>query len=153
MVDALDKFARRVLVFLAESLELPADVFQPILEAGSMNSGVSTLETIHYFAPARVAVDHAQSSASANCDAHVDRGLLTIIYSDVPSGLQVITPPQQQCSWSQALCGLCILEAALYLRCTSLHSAASFNCISHSSSQSVSINRPAQPFCYEGHVG
>ena len=98
MVETLDAFARRVLESLAKLLNLPADVFEPVLELGAVNPGASFLETIHYYAPAKTATTDAQSSASANCDAHVDRGLLTIIYSDVPSGLQVITPPQQQ--WS-----------------------------------------------------
>ena len=94
MVATLAEFAKRVLVSLAKLLELPADAFEPVLQSGTKNPSRSILDTIHYFAPAKIAVNAAQSSASANCDAHVDRGLLTVIYSDVPSGLQVSPSPQ-----------------------------------------------------------
>ena len=94
MLETLDEFARRVLMSLAELLKLPADAFEHVLDSGPVRCSASVLETIQYFAPAKTAINVAQSSAFTNCDAHVDRGLLTVIYSDVPSGLQVITHPQ-----------------------------------------------------------
>ncbi len=63
---------------------------------GSGHVAASSLEAIQYSAPdARV----GQAAQSANCEAHVHRGLLTIILADNVHGLQV----QPQCKIPQCL--------------------------------------------------
>ncbi|KAL3135555.1 hypothetical protein ABBQ38_006033 [Trebouxia sp. C0009 RCD-2024] len=91
VVQAFDDIARGILESLAKSLQLPADAFQPILDQTAVDSGkqsASSLEAIHYMMPEGVAT----SLGAPACEAHEDKGLLTLIYSDTAQGLHVEEP-------------------------------------------------------------
>ena len=87
MVQALDDVARRILAGLAQTLQLPADAFLPILDQTAVNlseQSASSLEAIHYKLPEGSVADLGAPA----CVAHEDKGLLTLIYSDAQQGLQ-----------------------------------------------------------------
>ncbi len=76
---------------MAESLSLPLTAFEPILDTAHVKKGqpsASSLEAIHYMLP-RDAAANPPTTTSAGCDAHVDKGLLTLVYSDIVNGLEV----------------------------------------------------------------
>ena len=80
-----------MLAQLAQQLEMPPDVFESIFDKPPvLTDGVaaSTLDTIHYPAP-NMTGPLVDANASANCEAHVDKGLLTLIFPDTEQGLQV----------------------------------------------------------------
>lgn len=88
MVQAFDDIARGVLEGLAKSLQLPADAFLPILDPTAVDNkkpSASSLEAIHYMLPE----DAITNSGAPACEAHEDKGLLTLIYSDQEQGLHV----------------------------------------------------------------
>ena len=89
MVQAFDDIAREHLEGIAKSLQLPAAAFLPILDSKALNSrkqSASSLEAIHYKLPEAATTHVAPSEA---CEAHGDKGLLTLIYADTEQGLQV----------------------------------------------------------------
>ena len=90
MVQALDDIARELLEGLANSLQLPKAAFLPILDPTAVDSSkpsACSLEAIHYMLPEGSVV--AGSDLPEACEAHEDKGLLTVIYSDTEQGLQV----------------------------------------------------------------
>ena len=85
MVQAFDDIAREQLEGIAKSLQLPAATFLPILDPTAVDSSrqsASSLEVVHYMLPADLGAPEA-------CEAHEDKGLLTLIYADTERGLQV----------------------------------------------------------------
>ena len=89
VVQAFDDVARGVLAGLAASLHMPPNTFQPVLDTAAVHSNkqsASSLEAIHYMLLESQA---ATSSAPEACQAHEDKGLLTLIYSDTEQGLWV----------------------------------------------------------------
>ena len=93
-IQTFDGLARDVLAQLAQQLKLPPDAFISLLDMPhSVNHGLmaasSSLDTIYYMAPS-IRGPAADADASANCGAHVDKGLLTLIFPDTEQGLQVI---------------------------------------------------------------
>ena len=98
-VQTYESFAQAFLSQIAFALSMPANAFLCITDSTTQGSGhvaASSLEAIQYPAPVARAGAAAQS---ANCEAHVDRGLLTCIFADNVQGLQV----QQECSVHQRL--------------------------------------------------
>lgn len=92
VVQAMDLIAKGVMSHLAVALRLPNDAFNQIYESAAPNANqpsASSLEAIHYMLPDTHAADNA---APAACEAHVDKGLLTLICSDASQGLQIFTP-------------------------------------------------------------
>ena len=88
-MQAFDDIAREQLEGLAKSLQLPPAAFLPILDSTALNSrrqSASSLEAIHYMLPEAAAADGGAPEA---CEAHEDKGLLTLIYADTEQGLQV----------------------------------------------------------------
>ena len=89
---AFETLATGLLTHLAEGLGLPLDTFNFLLNTTAPQHSeavaASGLETIHYLAPSAPAADE---SASASCDAHIDKGLLTLIFPDTEQGLYVGT--------------------------------------------------------------
>ncbi len=88
----MDLIAKHVMSHLAVALRLPNDAFNQICGSAALDDSqpsASSLEAIHYMLPDTDAADNA---ASAACEAHVDRGLLTLISSDASQGLQALTP-------------------------------------------------------------
>lgn len=77
----LEFTAKSWLQAIAESYGLSARTFEAIL--GVPAAPASRLEAIQYTTPALRADCHA------SCREHIDRGLLTLIYSDCAQGLQV----------------------------------------------------------------
>ncbi|KAL3158725.1 hypothetical protein ABBQ32_011459 [Trebouxia sp. C0010 RCD-2024] len=91
VVQALDDIARGVLEGLAKALQLPADAFLPVLDQTAVDTSkqsASSLEAIHYMLPERA----DEKLGAPACEAHEDKGLLTLIYSDIQQGLQVQKP-------------------------------------------------------------
>lgn len=86
-----DDIARDMLAQLAESLQLPFGIFNPLLGPASSNGDgaltASLLDTINYMSPEANSISNTDTSAS--CEAHIDRGLLTILFPDTVHGLQV----------------------------------------------------------------
>ena len=89
MVQVLDSIAKDVLSYLAVALGLPNVTFDRICGSAVRPPSASSLEAVHYMLPDTHAADNA---APAACEAHVDKGLLTLIRSDASQGLQVFTP-------------------------------------------------------------
>lgn len=90
-VHELHVLARKILVSLAEALSLPPATFDSLLEINMPCStshlpSASNLEAILYFNDGR----KGQNSATESCEAHVDKGLLTLIHADSEQGLQVL---------------------------------------------------------------
>ena len=82
-------FAQALLGELATALSLPATHFHSALDGAYFKRGgiaASSLEAIQY--PV-LDVTATPAAHHANCEAHVDRGLLTCIFADTPQGLQV----------------------------------------------------------------
>ena len=78
---------------------MPANAFLCVTDSTTQGSGhvaASSLEAIQYPAPGGSV---RQAAESANCEANVDRGLLTCILADSVQGLQV----QQERSVHQRL--------------------------------------------------
>jgi len=91
VVQATDLIAKDVMSHLAVALRLPKDAFNQICGSAAPDDNqpsASSLEAIHYMLPDTHAADLA---APAACEAHVDKGLLTLICSDASQGLQVLT--------------------------------------------------------------
>lgn len=86
-----DDIAKDVLAQLAKSLQLPLGVFEPLMgpaiPTGNGALAASILDIIHYNMPQANSTLNADSSAS--CEAHVDKGLLTVVFPDTAHGLQV----------------------------------------------------------------
>ena len=89
VVCLLDQFAKLVLSQLATAMSLSPGTFESILDtSGVQQSGsvaASVLETINYKPP------HPSgpvADQSGNCEAHVDKGLLTLVFPDTQDGLQ-----------------------------------------------------------------
>ena len=90
-MQATDLIAKDVMSHLAVALRLPKDAFNQICGSAAPDDNqpsASNLEAIHYMLPHTHAADLA---APAACEAHVDKGLLTLICSDASQGLQVLT--------------------------------------------------------------
>ncbi len=88
----MDFIAKDVMSHLAVALGLPNDAFNQICGSVALDDNqpsASSLEAIHYMLPD---TDAADIAAPAACEAHVDKGLLTLICSDACQGLQVFTP-------------------------------------------------------------
>ncbi len=88
----MDFIAKDVTSHLAVALRLPNDAFNQICGSAALDDhqpSASSLEAIHYMLPD---TDAADIAAPAACEAHVDKGLLTLISSDARQGLQVLTP-------------------------------------------------------------
>ncbi|DBB06912.1 hypothetical protein WJX82_003537 [Trebouxia sp. C0006] len=71
---------------------MPANAFVCVTDSTTQGSGhvaASSLEAIQYSAPD---ASVGQAAQSANCEAHVDRGLLTCVFADNVHGLQVQHP-------------------------------------------------------------
>jgi len=99
VVQTYESFAQAFLSRVALALSMPANAFLCVTDSTTQGSGhvaASSLEAIQYPAPDTSIGPAAQS---ANCEAHVDRGLLTCIFADSVQGLQV----QQECSLHQRL--------------------------------------------------
>ena len=79
----LEFTAKSWLQATAESYGLSASTFEAILDVAEEKTPASRLEAIQYTTPALRADCHA------SCREHIDRGLLTLIYSDCAQGLQV----------------------------------------------------------------
>ena len=89
MVQSFDDIARETLEGIANTLQLPEAAFLPILDSLALDSrkqSASSLEAIHYMLPDGAAADVGGPEA---CEAHEDKGLLTLIYADTEHGLQV----------------------------------------------------------------
>lgn len=90
MVQRLEDIARLLLAQLARHLKLPLYFFEPLLSTPDQkqdsNESASVLDTIHYMPPSTDAVN---PNLFANCESHVDKGLLTVIFPDTEEGLQV----------------------------------------------------------------
>ena len=89
VVQTYESFAQAFLSQVALALSMPANAFVCVTDSTTQGSGhvaASSLEAIHYPA-ADVSV--GQAAQSANCEAHVDRGLLTCVFADSVHGLQV----------------------------------------------------------------
>ena len=89
VMQTYESFAQAFLSQLALALSMPANAFVCVTDSTTQGSGhvaASRLEAIHYPA-ADVSV--GQAAQSANCEAHVDRGLLTCVFADNVHGLQV----------------------------------------------------------------
>ena len=89
VVQVMDSTAKDVLSYLAVALGLPNITFDRICGSAVRQPSASSLEAIHYMLPDTHAADIA---APAACEAHVDKGLLTLISSDASQGLQVLIP-------------------------------------------------------------
>ena len=88
-MQAFDDIARDQLEGIAKSLQLPTAAFLPILDSKALNckkQSSSSLEAIHYLLPEGAAADVGAPEA---CEAHEDKGMLTLIYADTQQGLQV----------------------------------------------------------------
>ena len=90
VLHEFDVLARKILVSLAEALSLPSATFDSLLETNMPCStshlpSASNLEAIRYFNDGH----KGQNSATESCEAHVDKGLLTLIHADSEQGLQV----------------------------------------------------------------
>ena len=88
----MDLIVKGVLSHLVVTLGLPNDALYQICGSAALDDNqpsASSLEAIHYMLPDTHAADVA---APAACEAHVDKGLLTLISSDASQGLQVLTP-------------------------------------------------------------
>ena len=57
----------------------------------------SSLETIHHMAPSTTSAA-VNTNESGSCEAHVDKGLLTLIFPDMVQGLQVQACKVQLCA-------------------------------------------------------
>ena len=89
MVETLDDMAREQLQSLEKPLQLPAGAFSALLDSRAVESSkqsASSLEAIHYTLPEGAAAHLGSLEA---CEAHEDKGLLTVIYADTAQGLQV----------------------------------------------------------------
>lgn len=85
-MQALDDIARGLLEGLAKSLQLPAAAFWPILDSLAVDSSrrsASSLEASYYMVP------ETELGAPGACQAHDEKGLLTLMYSDTEQILQV----------------------------------------------------------------
>lgn len=86
----LDDIARGLLAQLARDLKLSHEFFDPLLSTAGQNQhdteSASILDTIHYMPPS---TDRVNPNLSSDCESHVDKGLLTVIYPDTEQGLQV----------------------------------------------------------------
>lgn len=85
----MDDIARGLLEGLAGALQLPAATFLPLLDLTAVDSSkrsASSLEAIHYMLPQNA---NTGSGATEACEAHEDKGLLTVVYADTEQGLQV----------------------------------------------------------------
>lgn len=80
---ALDSTAKRCLQTHAESYGLPVSTFETVLNVTEEEAPASRLEAIQYTLHGSTAACHT------SCREHIDRGLLTLIYSDCGQGLQV----------------------------------------------------------------
>lgn len=93
-VQTLDDLATGLGTDIAEMLNLQPGILNSLhATAARQQAGAaaaSSLETIHYMTPSmtRAALD---ARTSASCEVHVDKGLLTLIFSDTVQGLQVQT--------------------------------------------------------------
>lgn len=91
VVQQLDDIARQVLAQMADGLNLPWKAFESLLGTavprGDGAVSASILDTIQYTAPTLSRVHGADRAA--NCEAHVDKGVLTLILPDTSQGLQV----------------------------------------------------------------
>ena len=85
----MDALAKAVLGQLAVALFLSPDAFDPVLTTAVPKRGksaASILQAIHYKPRSQTGTEFGSST---ECEAHVDRGLLTILYPDAKQGLQV----------------------------------------------------------------
>lgn len=87
MLDC-DLIAGKWLQAVAKSFGLPVNSFDGILAVTEGETPASRLEFIQYTLP------KAQAHRHISCKEHVDRGLLTLIYSDHGHGLQVCVVTQ-----------------------------------------------------------
>lgn len=93
-----DATAREWLRAVAESFGLPASTFKALLGVAEDEVPASRIEAIQYTLP---------GGCHTSCREHIDRGLLTLIYSDCGQGLQV---------WVLASCNvLCNFKVCLML--------------------------------------
>ncbi len=85
-MHSLDELAKGYMASVASLLGLSADAFQIIVECHTTDdkahANASSFEAMHY-------LPLESTAASTNCQADVEEGLLTLIYSDAPQSIQV----------------------------------------------------------------
>ncbi len=85
-MQTLDELAKGYMASVASLLGLSADAFQTIIECHTTDdkahTGASSFEALHY-------LPLETTAASTSCQADVEEGLLTLIYSDAPQSIQV----------------------------------------------------------------
>lgn len=89
MLREFDALARKILP-VEQTLSLSSSTFDPLLETitpwkSSPHPPASALEAIRYF----IDDGSGQNNVTASCEAHVDKGLLTLIHADAKQGLEV----------------------------------------------------------------
>ena len=94
MLREFDALARKILAHLAQTLSLSSSTFDPLLETitpwkPGPHPPASALEAIRYFIDDGPTPGSSQNNATASCEAHVDKGLLTLIHADTKQGLEV----------------------------------------------------------------
>lgn len=85
----MDVTAKDVMSYLAVALRLPNHAFDQIFESAAPNANQPSASSLEAMLPDTHAADNA---APAACEAHVDKGLLTLICSNASQGLQVFSP-------------------------------------------------------------
>ncbi len=85
-MQTLDELAKGYLASVASLLGLSADAFQTIIEHHTTDdkahASASSFQAMHY-------LPLESTAASTSCQADVEEGLLTLIYSDAPQSIQV----------------------------------------------------------------
>ena len=134
-----------MLAQLAQKLEMPPDVLESILDkAPVLTDGVaaSSLDTIHYLAPDMTG-PVVDANASANCEAHVDKGLLTLIFPDTEQGLQVTTATEPMNSASSIKC---------IAHCKQVQALHALLCVQFTAPGLVDVMEQIIIGCVSGHV-
>ena len=91
MICILDDLARTTLRALEDGLHQPSDTLTRLLATAIPKVGdvaASTLHTVQYLTPSLGSAP-LDANASANCGAHIDKGILSLIFPDTEQGLQV----------------------------------------------------------------
>ena len=128
----MDFIVKAVMSHLAVALRLPNDAFNQICGSAALDNkqpSASSLEAIHYMLPDTDAADMAVPAA---CEAHVDKGLLTLVSSDVSEGLRVLTA---------SLCGAHISASH---SCTFGHSSKSLQAVGSHNHHGLSRSHAGQ---------
>ena len=80
-MQILNDLATGMTTDLAESLRLQSTSLNSLHATSASQLSASSLETIHYMAPSMTDAT-LDANSSASCEAHVDKGLLTLIFPD-----------------------------------------------------------------------